>query len=257
MVSTYGNASTGSSYSDATAVDLPRPAAGVRPAHRPWCVDCKRKDRALDDDQLCEQCAHAAVTRAAQRARWAEADQAERAKPAETPKPKRAAKQTGRPGHRKIELPVAEICDRWMAGEPIAVLAAEFKVARGTIAKRLSAAGLTERPRGGGTTRIDRTPELVEAVQRLYVGEVRSTTEIAAMLGRPATLVAQLVSEFVSDATTPDSLTALGVTSRDVKQWAVTAGLMPAVVRGRVRRDVLEAYATAHRSAVDPEGASA
>lgn len=38
----------------------------------------------------------------------------------------------------------------------------------------------------------------------------------------------------------------LGVTARQVKEWAVETGLIPAVVRGRIRRELVEAWAAAH-----------
>lgn len=43
-----------------------------------------------------------------------------------------------------------------------------------------------------------------------------------------------------------DRLTELGVTSNDVKVWAVSAGLLDAVRRGRVKASLVEAYAAAH-----------
>ena len=70
MVTIQGNAASGYTY-NAPPPDLPHDTARIRPAHKPWCVDCKRKDRPLDVDQLCVQCVHARVTRAAQRERWA------------------------------------------------------------------------------------------------------------------------------------------------------------------------------------------
>lgn len=43
------------------------------------------------------------------------------------------------------------------------------------------------------------------------------------------------------------ALADLGVTARDVKLWAVSAGLLDAVHRGRVKHDLVLAYADAHR----------
>ncbi|WP_183092922.1 hypothetical protein [Nocardioides stalactiti] len=39
----------------------------------------------------------------------------------------------------------------------------------------------------------------------------------------------------------------LGVTSHDVKVWAVSVGLLDQVRRGRIKGAVVEAYATAHQ----------
>lgn len=41
-------------------------------------------------------------------------------------------------------------------------------------------------------------------------------------------------------------MNALGVTSRDVKEWAVTAGLLTAVRRGRVSLTIVRAYQEAN-----------
>lgn len=76
MVKVLGNATTGNIYNDLGPLDLPRDTNSIRPAHKPWCVDCKRKDRELDNDQRCPQCANAAVTRAAAAERRAEAERA-------------------------------------------------------------------------------------------------------------------------------------------------------------------------------------
>lgn len=43
-----------------------------------------------------------------------------------------------------------------------------------------------------------------------------------------------------------DRLAELGVTSRQVKEWAVETGRLPAVVRGRISRQLVEAYASQH-----------
>lgn len=42
------------------------------------------------------------------------------------------------------------------------------------------------------------------------------------------------------------TLAELGVTANDVKRWAVSAGLLDAVKRGRVSQRLVEQYADAH-----------
>ena len=42
-------------------------------------------------------------------------------------------------------------------------------------------------------------------------------------------------------------LAQLGVTSNDVKRWAVTQGLLDTVKRGRIRVELVELYAATHR----------
>lgn len=77
MVQTLGNATGGNTYGTVT-VDLPRDTAAIRPSHKPWCTRCKRTGRDLNTDQMCEPCARAAVSAAALRVRWAEAEKAEK-----------------------------------------------------------------------------------------------------------------------------------------------------------------------------------
>lgn len=75
MVQVLGNATTGTVYNDdTTKVDLPRDTATTRPAHRRWCADCKRTGRDLNEDDRCEQCARAVITRAEGAARRAAAE---------------------------------------------------------------------------------------------------------------------------------------------------------------------------------------
>ncbi|AJR18464.1 hypothetical protein GUY44_07010 [Pimelobacter simplex] len=98
MVQVLGNATTGGNYTDMPPVDLPRDTSTIRAAHQPWCADCKRKGRELDDDGRCPQCARAAITRAEGAARRAAAEEAQQAaekaaratttkRPAPTPAP--------------------------------------------------------------------------------------------------------------------------------------------------------------------------
>lgn len=180
MVTNLGNALTGNAYGDRHYPLPPLDTARVRPAHKPWCADCKRKDRELDDACLCEQCARAAVTRAAQRARWAEAERlealqakdqehadrviAKAAKPKPTPT-KKPKKGEGR-GTRLVPLPMDEIAASYAAGTRIADLAAQHGVCVATLGNRLKAHGVQLRGRGPR-----RTPELEEKVRAAYVDD--------------------------------------------------------------------------------------
>lgn len=97
MVQVLGQATNGGVYNDhASRVDLPRDTSNTRAAHRPWCVDCKRKGRELDADQRCPQCARAALTRAAGEARRAAEEQA-RAEAQAAAKAQTAARQIATP----------------------------------------------------------------------------------------------------------------------------------------------------------------
>lgn len=99
---TEGSTVTGGSYSGIPHDHgLPKPTThGVRPAHRPWCLDCKRHHDAdqLNDDQLCARCAKAAASRAAAAERRAAEAQA-RAEEAEREKAAQRADQTHAGAH--------------------------------------------------------------------------------------------------------------------------------------------------------------
>jgi hypothetical protein len=70
---------------------------------------------------------------------------------------------------------------------------------------------------------------------RLY----RLEDRLLAELGRPVTpRRTERVQSRLAD---------LGVSARQVKEWAVERGLIPAVVRGRISRDLVEAWAAEHR----------
>jgi hypothetical protein len=100
MVQILGNAGSGNTY-NAPPPDLPHDTTRLRPAHKPWCADCKRKDRELNVDDLCATCAHARVTRAALQARWAEAEKQEAA---EARRQEAAARSTA--AERRMSAPV-------------------------------------------------------------------------------------------------------------------------------------------------------
>ncbi|MEV5001975.1 hypothetical protein [Nocardioides sp. LML1-1-1.1] len=147
MVQVLGNATTGTVYNDdTTKVDLPRDTATTRPAHRRWCADCKRTGRDLNDDDRCEQCARAAITRAEGAARRAAAElaaaEAKKAARATTKKPpaegnqgepttrssapratstsstSRGARDAGSSTHREKDLPAARETRPVAAGSP-------------------------------------------------------------------------------------------------------------------------------------------
>lgn len=48
---------------------------------------------------------------------------------------------------------------------------------------------------------------------------------------------------------TTELLRSLGISSKQVKEWAVSKGMLAAVTRGNVRMDLIEAYALAHQDA--------
>lgn len=78
-----------------------------------------------------------------------------------------------------LELPVAEIVAAYAAGAGIATLAGRYRVASRTIRRRLVAAGVTIRSRGG--SRGKRTYDL-EAARRMY-SDGLTVAAIAAALG--------------------------------------------------------------------------
>lgn len=50
-----------------------------------------------------------------------------------------------------------------------------------------------------------------------------------------------------ADSSRVDRLARLGVSSKQVKQWAVSQGLLPSVQRGRLADTVLDAYEQEHQ----------
>lgn len=154
---TEGNAVAGGTYTD-TAPNLPRAGENLGHGHRPWCVDCKRKHDPdhLDDDQRCEKCARAAVSRAAAAERraadpeaqriWDEAAKGPKAtrRPSAPTAPKRPVRSNtdGRPGPR-AHFDVDEAMRRYAAGDPATQIAADLGVSTTSIYNHASRRGIT------------------------------------------------------------------------------------------------------------------
>lgn len=89
-------------------------------------------------------------------------------------------------------------------------------------------------------TRHDRQSALLHGDTHLHhklcLLEQRLEQEIAALLPRRTDRARDLLAQ-------------LGVTSTDVKRWAVTVGLLDAVKRGRISVELVETYAEMHQGA--------
>lgn len=83
-------------------------------------------------------------------------------------------------------------------------------------------------------------------LEQLYDLRRRLNHEIAAEERKAATdtptPAAQRPGLAATDKAVHDQLDHLGVTSAQVKEWAVEQGLLPAVVRGRVARHIVNAF---------------
>lgn len=80
-------------------------------------------------------------------------------------------------------------------------------------------------------------------LERLYRLRRCLDLEIAAELRRNPPQ--RLTPRRRAEVATKHRLDELGVTPRQVKEWAVEIGLLPAVRQGRVARHLIEAYAEA------------
>lgn len=217
MVTTLGNAIAGNAYGN-RHYPLPQfDTALVRAPHKPWCADCKRTDRgALDGDGVCERCAKARVTRAEQRARWAEAEKAElaeqraastkrtpaakkaapkpKAKPAPRPKavrPKLSAPATqGKPGRKPLPLPVTDIVEAYLSGTSTNELAERHHVSSNTISRLLKRHEVKVRIR-----KVARTPELDEQLRSGYVDQHLTMKELGRRTGMSHVTVGKILTE--------------------------------------------------------------
>jgi hypothetical protein len=156
MVTANGNAASGYTY-NAGLPDLPRSVAGLGKPHRPWCGDCKRKDLDLDAQGLCERCARAAVTRAEQKARWAELERQEAAQRRSSGEDgqetrKRRTRRGPKPAARKTAVPsriVPELGVSALAVKTWAVTTGRLDAVRhGRVPKHIVAAYADAQARG-------------------------------------------------------------------------------------------------------------
>lgn len=87
-------------------------------------------------------------------------------------------------------------------------------------------------------------------VAKLHDLEARLSAEIEAETPKPSPAVRGPIRgqrQKAEDRVTRH-LERLGVTSHDVKVWAVGQGLLPAVRRGRVKGELVAAYEAAHQT---------
>lgn len=85
-------------------------------------------------------------------------------------------------------------------------------------------------------------------LNRLSDLEAKVEAEIVAEGGRLVPRVAVLrTRRKKSDVRKDKRMADLGITAKDVKIWAVSEGLLMAVKQGRVKAELIEAYADAHQ----------
>ncbi len=98
-------------------------------------------------------------------------------------------------------------------------------------------------------TRLERLYLLRDQIRHEIAAEERALVLNGGRGSMPRRLRAR-AGTVAADARKAASLDELGVTAKQVKQWAVEVGLIPAVVRGRVAQALVDEYAHAHRSEV-------
>lgn len=92
----------------------------------------------------------------------------------------------------------------------------------------------------GDRIELDRLRQLEDRLNAAIVAEGGRATNVALSSGRPRTRRKKAEEKVLKH------LERLGVSSHDVKVWAVEAGLIPAVVRGRIKGALVDAYEAAH-----------
>lgn len=161
------------------------------------------------------------------------------------------------PRSDKLQLPAQQIIDAYAAGATMSELAEQHDCTAPTIRRVLLEHGAPTRDK-----RVDYTPELIERVRAAYVDEQLSKAEAAEQLGCSVKVIDRAlklagvtprpaVARNPRDGAThvKQQLVDLGVTSRQVKQWALEQGHITEMKRGVPAAVLVIAYANAHAEA--------
>ena len=98
---------------------------------------------------------------------------------------------------------------------------------------------------------LGRLQELEDRLNAAIVAEGGKAASVALSSGRPRTRRKKAEERVLKH------LERLGVTSHDVKVWAVSVGLLDAVRRGRIKGALVDAYEAAHQNQTTPENGAA
>lgn len=164
---------------------------------------------------------------------------------------------------RNDNINVPEFVRRYQAGETIPEIGDALGNSPHTVRRHLKSAGITMRDdrqthTGGANALEIRRPELVEQVRDLYLYERLSQALISERLGISVNTVRRIMERNGVEAregqagggdtlvSYRERLQELGVTPKQVRAWAAANGhqVHP---RGAIRREVLDAFETAHQ----------
>lgn len=158
-----------------------------------------------------------------------------------------------RNGPERLQLP-ADTVNRYLAGATTGQLAADLGVSIPTVRRWLLEHGVQLR-----AARINYTPELIEAVRTRYIdhhmtqGEIANDLDVSTKVVQTAMNLAGIDRREAKARVAADNarglknrLTDLGVTSHQVKTWALEQSLIDHITTGLPKTTLVDAYTAAH-----------
>lgn len=227
----------------------------------PTCGSCTNRSSEVGADGLCPACRAPAPAAVAPPVKPKPAPK----KKPKAPRPHPAVKQANRFTGPRPGTDTDAIQASYAAGNTISAVARLTGHCRNTVRRVLLEADVElrdDRATNGGLNKIDRAPEFLAEVRRLYVDQHYSLAEIGRQVHisqRTAkTLLEQQGIVLRPSAATPkkegpapqttlrERIADLGVTSSDIKAWAVREGHLLSSQPGIPPARVVDAYAAAH-----------
>lgn len=185
----------------------------------------------------------------------------DRKSPSPRRRPSRASGEPRKPRCDRIVLDTPTVVAAYQAGQTLAQIAATHGCSTPTVARHLEDAGV---PRRATATHV--TPELVAQVRSLYVDEHRTQAEVAAHLGLTVKIIQNIMGSHHIQPRPAAHLGGqpgvdraiglktqiqdLGVSPRQIKEWALRAGLIHEIAVGLPPVRLVTAYADAHNQQV-------
>lgn len=189
--------------------------------------------------------------------------------PRTTPAPAAPTQQPKTRGRRQTTVDRDDVACRYQAGETAPAIATALGTSAKTVRWILDEAGVQRRDdrtgHSGGRNRIhEDDPQLVARVRALYELHQLSQAQVAEALNTSVKVVQGVMARNGIQARPSashsqhghavpnnskritDRLNDLGITSRQVKEWAQQAGLITGVRRGACPEHLIEAYLAAH-----------
>lgn len=182
-------------------------------------------------------------------------------------KPTRPSDTPHRPPKPRTDFDITEATRLYLdEGMSCPMIAKALGCAVSTVQRKLKAAAVPMRDdrashSGSGPKTYDTA--LVAEIRRLYLDEHHTIAEVAAQLGTTSKVVGTVMRRYDipsrADAFTTEGnprrdnagalknqIQALGVTARDIKDWALGQGLIDHIARGLPAQRLVDAYAAAH-----------